>query len=90
MAGVAMTERDNRYRGGRTAEGRWGCAAAFVAAFPVFIYLLLAETLGDCAPDVACRKSFLFYVLLPTAFVAFAAGMIVKRLVAALRGNRED
>lgn len=85
-----MTERDSRYRGGGTVEGRWGCAAAFIAALPVFIYLFLAETLGDCLPEVPCRKSFPLYVLVPTTLVALAAGMIVKRLVAALRGSRED
>lgn len=84
-----MTERDSRYRGGGTVESRWGCAAAFVAAFPVFIYLFLAETWGDCLPEVPCRKSFLLYVLVPTILVALAAGISIKRLVAALRRNRE-
>ncbi len=84
-----MPEPEGRYKGGGTVEGRWGCAAAVVAGLPVFVFLLLGETLGDCVPEAPCRKSFPLFVLLPSGLVALAAVLLIRQLVAALRRNRD-
>lgn len=66
--------------GGRHAR-RMGCAAAAVFGLPVFIFLLLNDALGDCAPDTICRKGFLPMVLIPSVVIASIMGLTVGFLV---------
>ncbi|NML07460.1 hypothetical protein [Sphingomonas sp. G-3-2-10] len=65
------------YNGGLTVEGRWGCIAAASLGVPAFMFLLLADALGDCAPGTACKKGFLTQVALPSATIAIGAGLLV-------------
>lgn len=54
---------------------KWGCLSAALLGIPMFAFLLLVDALGDCAPEVACRKGFLQYVLLPSAVIAAIVGL---------------
>jgi len=85
-----MPMRDGGYKGGTTVEGRWGCIASAVLGVPVFMFLLLANTLGDCLPDIACKKGFLTQVLLPTAVIAIGVGLLVRWAVKAATRNNPD
>lgn len=88
--GYPMPMSDGGYKGGATVEGRWGCIASAVLGVPVFIFLLLADALGDCAPDTACKKGFLTQVLLPTAVIAIGVGLLVRWAVKAAKRNNTD
>jgi hypothetical protein len=88
--GYPMPMSEGGYRGGATVEGRWGCTASAVLGVPVFMFLLLVEALGDCAPDTACKKGFLIQVLLPTVVIAVGAGLLVRWAVKAARRNHPD
>lgn len=80
-----MPMSEGGYKGGSTAEGRWGCIASAVLGVPVFLFLLLANTLGDCVPDTACKKAFLTQVLLPSVVIALGVGLIVRWAIKAIR-----
>lgn len=54
------------------------------------MFLLLADALGDCAPDTACKKGFLTQVLLPTAVIAIGIGLFVRGVVKTTRRNNPD
>jgi len=69
---------DGRYKSGSTLGAKWGCASAIFVTLPIFIFLLLVDTLGDCAPDITCGKGFWSHVALPSAFVALAVGFVVR------------
>ena len=69
------------YDGGFTRGGRWGCAGAAIVGTPIFATLLLADALGDCDPGTACQHGFLVHVLLPSAAIGGAVGLIVRFLV---------
>ena len=88
--GYPMPMSDGGYKGGATVEGRWGCIASAILGVPVFIFLLLADALGDCAPDTACKKGFLTQVLLPTAIVTIGVGLLVRCVVKAAKRNNPD
>lgn len=88
--GYPMQMSDGGYKGGATVEGRWGCIASAILGVPVFMFLLLADALGDCAPDTACKKGFLTQVLLPTAIVAIGVGLLVRWAVKAAKRNNPD
>jgi hypothetical protein len=81
---------DDRYKGGSTVESRWGCGAAALVGIPVFAFLFLAEVLGDCAPDTACKKGFLSQVALPTLVVSVVVGLVVYWAIRAARRNSRD
>jgi hypothetical protein len=70
------------YKGGPTPEGKFGCLIGSLIGVPTGIFLLLADALGDCAPDGSCHHGFLLNVLLPsvgiTAVVGLAAWWIAK------------
>lgn len=78
------------YKGGATVEGRWGCIASAILGVPVFMFLLLADALGDCAPDTACKKGFLTQVLLPTAVLAIGVGLLVRWAVKTAKRHNPD
>ncbi|SKB84010.1 hypothetical protein SAMN06295937_102238 [Sphingopyxis flava] len=88
--GYPMPMSDGGYKGGATVEGRWGCIASAILGVPVFMFLLLADALGDCAPDTTCKKGFLTQVLLPTAIVAIGVGLLVRWAVKAAKRNNPD
>ena len=69
------------YDGGLGQANKWGCIGASVVGLPVFVFLLLADALGDCAPDAPCRKGFLLMVLLPSLIAAVGAGLLVRFIV---------
>ncbi|GAA4778907.1 hypothetical protein GCM10023219_28720 [Stakelama sediminis] len=54
------------------------------------MFLLLADALGDCAPDTACKKGFLTQVLLPSAVIAIGVGLLVRWAVKTARQNNPD
>ena len=68
------------YKGGATAGGYWGIAAAAVVATPIFLFQLLVNTLGcegagpDCGMDGVV-------VLAPPAIAGLAAFWIVRTVV---------
>lgn len=72
---------DDGYQGGATVGDRVGCAIAAILGLPLFFFLLIGDALGDCAPDVPCRKGFLLYFALPTAIISLAVGLGVRALV---------
>ena len=69
---------ESGYIGGSTIEGRWGCIASAVLGVPIFLFLLIVDALGDCAPDTACKKGFLTQVLLPSVVIAIGVGLLVR------------
>lgn len=81
---------DGGYKDWATVEGRWGCIASAVSGVPVFMFLLLADALGDCAPDTACKKGFLTQVLLPASVIAIGVGLVVRWAVKAAKRNNPD
>ena len=85
-----MLMSEGGYKGGLTVEGRWGCIASAILGVPVFMFLLLADALGDCAPDTACKKGFFAQVLLPTALIAIGVGFLVRWAVRTGRRNKPD
>ncbi len=85
-----MLMSEGGYKGGTTVEGRWGCIAAAALGVPIFMFLTLVETLGDCAPDIACKKGFLTQVLMPTAAIAIGVGLFVRWAVKTARRNKPD
>lgn len=88
--GYPMPMSDGGYKGGATVEGRWGCIASAILGVPVFMFLLIADALGDCAPDTACKKGFLTQVVLPTAIVAISVGLLVRWAVKTSKRNDPD
>ena len=58
-----------------------GLRAAALVGLPVFFFLVLLDSLGDCVPDVQCHKGFWLWVVLPTVLVAAPIGFGVRRLV---------
>ena len=88
--GLSNVNERRRIKGGATVEGRWGCIASALVGVPVFVFLLLADALGDCAPDTACKKGFLTQVLLPTAVIAIGVGLLVRWAVKAAKRNNPD
>lgn len=85
-----MPMSEGGYKGGATVESRWGCIASAVVGALAFMFLLLADALGDCAPDTACKKGFLTQVLLPTVVIAIGVGLLVRGVVKTARRNNPD
>lgn len=85
-----MPMSDGGCEGGATVEGRWGCIASAILGMPVFMVLLFADALGDCAPDTACKKGSITQVLLPTAIVGIGVGLLVHRAVKAAKRKEPD
>jgi len=79
---------DSEYKGGGTPGGRWGCLIAALVGAPLFFFLVVGDTLGDCAPDTACHKGFWTMVFLPTVLTAAPIGIGVRWLVN--RRSRDD
>ena len=82
-----MPMSEGGYKGGSTVEGRWGCIASAALGVPVFLFLLVADALGGCAPDTACEKGFLTQVLLPSVVIAIGVGLLVRWAIKTARGN---
>ena len=78
---------DGGYQGGNTRGGKWGCAVAGLVGLPIFILLVLADALGDCAPDTPCHHGFWTMVVLPTLLAAVPVGLLVRWLVNRLSRN---
>lgn len=79
---------NERYKGGGpTVEGIWACIAGALVGTPVFMFLLLAHTLGDCMPDEDCKPSALIYVVLPSLMAGFAAALTTWWAVKMIRRN---
>lgn len=75
------------YQGGGTPGGKWGSIASALVGAPVFYFLIIVDSLGDCAPDADCHKGFLVYVALPTIVVGLLVGLGVRAAVNYLRRN---
>jgi len=78
----------DRYEGGLTRGGRWGCAIAGILGTPLFLFLLVDNALGDCEPDSPCHKGFWTMVLLPTLLLAVPIGLLARWV--ANRRNPDD
>lgn len=68
------------FDGGLSRSDRWGCIVATAVGLPIFVFLLIVDALGDCAPDSDCRKGFLAMVLLPTVIIAGVSGLLARFL----------
>lgn len=76
---------DSEYQSGTTAGSKWGCAAAAIIGVPFFCFLTLVDALGDCVPDVDCKKGFLPFVMAPTVVVAAVLFFLVRLIVNKMR-----
>lgn len=74
-------------RKGLTVEGRWGCVAAVSLGLPVFIFLLVLDIFGDCAPNAACEHGFLIQVLVPSVIIAGGTGLLARWAIKVARRN---
>jgi hypothetical protein len=72
---------DSEYRGGTTAGSKWGGIVVALICAPLFFFLMIADALGDCAPDTNCKKGFLLVVAAPTAIVGLMLFFIVRSIV---------
>jgi hypothetical protein len=61
----------------------WACIAGGLVGTPLFLFLLLVNTLGNYGDGE--RPSILFNALLPSLGVGFGAGSVVWLLVKLLR-----
>jgi hypothetical protein len=77
---LAIMDRSG-YRGGASPGGRWGCATAMLLGVPLLLLLLLADAMGDCAPDTSCHHGFWSMVVLPTVLIVAPIGLILRWLV---------
>ncbi len=75
------------YDGGFTTGGRWGCAVAALIGSPLFLLLMIVDALGDCAPNVSCRKGFLTNVALPSLIFMLAVWLVVRDIVNRFKRN---
>ena len=75
------------YKGRPTAEAKLGCIVGSLIGIPVGVCLLLADTLGDCAPDSTCRHGFLLQVLLPSVGIAVVVGLMAWWIMKTYRRN---
>jgi hypothetical protein len=57
---------------------KWGFMAAILIGVPLFLFLIMMDALGDCAPDTDCRKGFLSVVFLPALLVTIPIFMVVR------------
>jgi len=69
------------YDDGPTRGGKWGCAVAALIGGPLFLFLMLIDSLGDCPPDVDCGKGVWTHVVLPTMLVTIPVGLIIRWVV---------
>jgi len=51
---------------GLSKADKWGCSIAGVIGFPLFMFLLVGDALGDCEPGPGCRHGFWLMVALPS------------------------
>lgn len=75
------------YQGRGTPGGKWGCLAAALVGAPLFFFLIIVDSLGDCAPDLECHKGLLSYVALPTFGIGLLVGLSVRATVNWYRRN---
>lgn len=68
---------EDEYEGDSSPARMWGCFSAALIGVPVFVFLFLADALGDCVPDLPCEKGFFSEVLLPSGGIALAVGLLV-------------
>ena len=72
---------EDGYKSGGTVGGKWGCAIAALVTVPVFGFLLIADALGDCVPDIECHKGFWTFVFTPSAILAIVVGVTIRAIV---------
>lgn len=84
MLGFKLRSMSDGYQGLSSPE-KWGCISAAAVGVPIFLFLLGADALGDCAPDTNCRKGFLLMVLIPSVIVTAVAFLVVRSLLGWLR-----
>ena len=78
---------DRGYQGLPKSDKR-GCIVAALVGFPLFLFLLGMDALGDCAPDTSCRKGFLLMALAPSLLVSLLVFAGVRTL--ARRGDSDN
>lgn len=72
---------DERYQGGGTRGGKWGCALAALFGIPVFCSSVVLASLSDCVPGSQCHEGFWLAVILPTVLVTEPVGFGVRWLM---------
>ena len=72
---------------GLPKSNKWGCFVVGILGVPVFLFLLGLDALGDCAPELGCRKGFLSLVLLPSMAIT---GAVFWSARAFLRSRSKD
>lgn len=88
--GSAINVNDNRYRGGTSVGSKLGCGVAAIVTLPIFFIFMVADALGDCMPDVECKKGFIPFVLAPSAAIGFGLFFGVRFVVNRLRRSDRD
>ncbi|MDP9413253.1 MAG: hypothetical protein M3Q08_03995 [Pseudomonadota bacterium] len=69
------------YSGGGTVGGRWGCAIAALVCVPLLFFLILVNTLGDCAEGEDCKRGLFLPVFVPVALTGAVIGLSVRAVI---------
>lgn len=72
---------EHGYKGGGTIGGRWGCGVAALVCTPLFFFLIIVNTLGDCPSGSVCNKGALLPIVVPVAVTGAVIGLAVRALV---------
>jgi hypothetical protein len=67
--------------GGLSQGDRWGCALALSLGAITFLILAYVDALGDCPPDVVCKKGLWLYVVIPSISFSIVIFLLVRWLV---------
>ena len=77
----ASSMNDERYRGGGTTGGKWGCALAAVVGLPLLGLAILVSALGDCIPEVPCNHDLEWSLILGALVISLAVGVAIRALI---------
>jgi hypothetical protein len=82
----------DRYQSGSTTGGKWGCAVAALIGIPLTFLAILVSALGDCMPDVDCKRGLPERYVIPSLLIAAIAGLGTRAFVnwLARRNQAED
>ena len=78
---------EDGYRGGPTPEGLWGCLVAALIGIPIFLFLMLVTSLGDCGGGSECKKGTLTHVEMPSIAISVGVFLLVRWAIKAARKN---
>ncbi|EZP83425.1 hypothetical protein BV97_01536 [Novosphingobium resinovorum] len=55
--------------------------------FPIFLFLVFIDAIGDCEPYTDCKKGFLTQVLLPSVAITFGVFLLTRWAIRAARDS---